>query len=198
MLALRQSFKKLLQIKDRDGQPEKAVAATEPASAAQDIGEPDAAEEGDSAAVAREANPAAAQEEAGSGTYAWISLETWLRNAASSQKWDIRDDQAYRRWNGVLRLLVRGYMAVQDERHERGLWCDQLEAKDLLVSGTLDLTLPKDEIMASKTLKLDILGYWRRAELHETGYARGDKDYWLNILVEKVADEHFPQYADWY
>ena len=176
MLALRQSFKRLLQIKDKTG----AAVGPAPAAAAED--ETVTPKEGDWE------------------VHTWIPLETWLRNAANSREWDIRDRQAYRTWDGVLRLLAGGYLAIQDERHERGLWCDSLEAKALLVSGTLDLTLPKNEIMAATTLRLDILGSWRRAHLHfdEVAFARGRKDYELNELVEKVVDEHFPQYADWY
>lgn len=174
MLTVRESFRKLLQLKDKAG----AAVGLAPAAAE------------DKTVVAKEGDWE---------IHFWIPLETWLCNAANSREWPEPDttDAGYLTWSGMLQLFAKGYVAIQQERHLRDLWCDKLEAKDLLVSGTLDFTLPRNEIRVAKTLKLSLLGSWRWVHPED----QVELDYFskycdLGEFVEELLEKHFPQYAD--
>lgn len=128
----------------------------------------------------------------------FMPLEVWLQSAAASRTWPIGDHRAASTWDGVISRIARTYVEIQQDRHHRDLVCDNLEPKDLLVRGQLDLTLPRKQIIAANTMEQRLLGNWRAVRPEdEEGGGLGTRNFELQEMVVALIDQYFPQYTSW-
>lgn len=125
----------------------------------------------------------------------WITLDCWLRKAATSREWPPFDSLAWCKWDAITFMLLTQLYAQYDEKSERGYQLQALGIEDLLVRGDLDLDASWQELKIATTMEARLCGEWR--EIHEEDTSRDAMQQCdqLKHAVYDAIDGYFPQYS---